>query len=60
MGDNEQRWYLWYSGSSAPMEGLAGVAAAAGSVGKPPDNTCCCLIEAGPIYADTQMSAASR
>lgn len=34
MGDNEQRWYMWYSGSSAPMEGLAGVAAAAGSIGE--------------------------
>lgn len=34
MGDNEQRWYMWYSGSSAPMEGLAGVAAATGSVGE--------------------------
>lgn len=34
MGDNEQRWYMWYSGNSAPMEGLAGVAPAAGSIGK--------------------------
>lgn len=34
MGDNEQRWYMWYSGSSAPPAGLAGVAPAAGSVGE--------------------------
>jgi hypothetical protein len=34
MGDNEQRWYMWYSGNSTPMEGLAGVAPAAGSIGK--------------------------
>ncbi|WIA38670.1 hypothetical protein OEZ86_001976 [Tetradesmus obliquus] len=33
MGDNEQRWYMWYSGSSAPLAGLAGVAPAAGSIG---------------------------
>lgn len=41
MGDNEQRWYMWYSGSSAPMEGLAGVAAAAGSIGETQQGSGC-------------------
>lgn len=33
MGDNEQRWYMWYSGAAAPLPGLQAVAPAAGSVG---------------------------
>eukprot|EP00879_Flechtneria_rotunda_P022777 GHRR01024054.1.p1 GENE.GHRR01024054.1~~GHRR01024054.1.p1 ORF type:complete len:357 (+),score=108.66 GHRR01024054.1:488-1558(+) len=33
MGDNEQRWYMWYSGNSSPLSNLVGVSAAAGSVG---------------------------
>eukprot|EP00775_Hariotina_reticulata_P008734 gene8734-8914_t len=33
VGDNEQRWYMWYNGNSNPLPGLQGVAPAAGSVG---------------------------
>lgn len=35
MGDNEQRWLMWYSGtdSSPPLPGLAGVMPATGSIG---------------------------
>jgi hypothetical protein len=34
IGDNEQRWYMWYSGAAQPLTSLAGVAPASGSVGE--------------------------
>jgi hypothetical protein len=34
VGDNEQRWYMWYSGNSNLTPGLLGVAPAAGSIGE--------------------------
>lgn len=67
MGDNEQRWYMWYSGSSKPLPGLAGVAPAAGSIGAEDDSTRClsCIVtlhtallfKRGPMTALTQVQA---
>ncbi|KAF8059183.1 NDK1 [Scenedesmus sp. PABB004] len=33
VGDNEQRWYMWYSGADRHLPGLSGVAPGSGSIG---------------------------
>lgn len=35
VGDNEERWFMWYSGRSAACLGLDAVTPAAGSIGAP-------------------------
>jgi len=35
VGDNEERWFMWYSGRSAGCPGLDATTPAAGSIGAP-------------------------
>lgn len=53
MGDNEQRWFMWYSGAPTPPAGaLAAVAAGAGSAGvaTSTDGVTWTQSPAGPVF----------
>jgi len=66
VGDNEQRWFMWYSGRGAGSPDLDALLPASGSVGAPPRNDtvllqiCCRVCLLFVVAAEVRCAAAQR